>query len=54
MMTLLEIKEELLRIVNEQAEDEGLWAPTEDSAAAYIQEGLRALHRAIETVFEEN
>ena len=40
---------ELLRnIVNEQAEDEGLWFDAQHAPEAYLQQELRKLHAAIE------
>ena len=39
---------ELRRIVNEQAEDEGLWFMAETAPEAYLQQELRRLHAAIE------
>ncbi len=38
----------LQRIVNEQAEDDGLWFVAETAPEAYLQEQLRRLHAAIE------
>lgn len=35
-------------IVQEQAEDEGLWFVAESISEAYLQNALRELHRAIE------
>ena len=40
--------ERLLALVNEQAEDEGLWFRAETCAEAYVQQALRRLHAAIE------
>jgi hypothetical protein len=37
-----------LEIVNEQAEDEGLWFVAETAAEAYLQQELRRLHAAVE------
>ena len=36
------------RIVNEQAEDDGLWFVAVTAPEAYLQEELRRLHAAIE------
>ncbi len=38
----------LRELVDEQAEDEGLWAIAETIHEAYIQQELRKLHAAIE------
>jgi hypothetical protein len=35
-------------IVDEQADDEGLWFRAETAAEAYVQAALRRLHAAIE------
>ena len=40
---------ELLEIVNEQAEDEGLWFINPLCSEAYLQAALRRLHAAIES-----
>jgi hypothetical protein len=40
--------EKLRRVVDRQAEDEGLWPLTPDVATAYIVQELRLLHAAIE------
>jgi hypothetical protein len=40
--------ERLRALVNEQAEDEGLWFKAETCAEAYVQQALRRLHAAIE------
>lgn len=42
------IRDELQELVDRQAEDWGLWYPTDDIAVAYIQQELRRLHAAIE------
>lgn len=39
---------ELFKKVNEQANDGGLWFKTECATEAYLQSGLRRLHRVIE------
>ena len=38
----------LLGLVDEQAEDDGLWFVAEHAAEAYLQQELRRLHAAIE------
>jgi hypothetical protein len=40
--------ESVRAIVDEQAEDEGLWFVAETAAEAYLQQELRRLHAAIE------
>lgn len=40
--------DEMRRLVNEQAEDEGLWFAAETAAEAYLQQELRRLHAAVE------
>ena len=35
-------------LVDEQAEDEGLWFVAETAAEAYLQEALRRLHAEVE------
>lgn len=37
------------QLVNEQAEDDGLWFVAETAAEAYLQQELRRLHHVIET-----
>lgn len=37
-----------LKLVQEQAEDEGLWFLDPLCSEAYLQEALRKLHRAVE------
>ena len=45
----LEAADSLIKhLVNEQAEDEGLWFVAETAAEAYLQQELRRLHRLIE------
>lgn len=39
----------LRRVVDEQAEDAGLWFVAETAPEAYLQQALRRLHRLIET-----
>ena len=36
------------RLVNEQAEDDGLWFDAKTAPEAYLQDELRKLHRLIE------
>ena len=43
-----EYKENLMKIVNEQAEDYGLWFQAQTAPEAYLQNALRRLHEAIE------
>lgn len=38
-------------LVDEQAEDEGLWFVAETAAEAYLQQELRRLHAAVEQAF---
>ncbi len=40
--------EELLALVNEQAEDEGLWFLARTVPEAYLQQELRRLHALVE------
>lgn len=39
---------EVLRLVGEQAEDDGLWFQAVTAPEAYLQQELRRLHAAIE------
>jgi hypothetical protein len=39
---------ELKKLVEEQAEDEGLWFVAETAPEAYLQAALRKLHAAVE------
>jgi len=39
---------EILALVNEQAEDEGLWFKAQHATEAYLQQELRRLHAIIE------
>ncbi len=48
MSDLIERFSLIKRLVNEQAEDEGLWFVAETAPEAYLQEKLRELHRLIE------
>ena len=41
-------------LVDEQAEDEGLWYDAETVAEAYAQAALRRLHAVIEEEFEDD
>lgn len=40
--------DDVRRLVNQQAEDEGLWFDAETAAEGYLQQELRRLHAAIE------
>ena len=40
------------RIIDEQAEDEGLWFRAEHATEAYLQAALRELHAAVERALE--
>ena len=42
------IKDKLQKLVDEQAEDEGLWFVYETITEDYLQRALRKLHAAIE------
>ena len=42
--------ERLRKMVNEQAEDDGLWFRAETAPEAYLQQELRRLHHAVEAV----
>ena len=42
------IQDELQKIVDEQAEDQGLWFTAQSAPEGYLQEALRRLHKAIE------
>ena len=46
---------DIRKLVDEQAEDEGLWFDTETTSEAYLQTHLRRLHSLIEhyTVSED-
>lgn len=41
-------EEIIRRIVDEQAEDEGLWFQAQTAPEAYLQRALRRLHAAVE------
>ena len=40
--------EKILEVVNEQAEDEGLWLVNPTGSEAYLMQELRRLHAVIE------
>lgn len=40
--------DEVIKLVDEQAEDEGLWFVAETTSEAYLQSALRRLHAVIE------
>ncbi len=42
---------ELIKLVNKQAEDEGLWFAAQTAPEAYLQQELRRLHSAVEEYF---
>lgn len=44
----LPVVEKLVAIVNQQAEDEGLWFVAQYASEGYLQKELRLLHAAIE------
>lgn len=44
----LPVVERLVAIVNQQAEDEGLWFVAQYASEGYLQKELRLLHAAIE------
>ena len=44
----LPVIEKLVAIVNQQAEDEGLWFVAQYASEGYLQKELRLLHAAIE------
>lgn len=43
----------VMKIVNEQANDDGIWFVPATAAEAYLQQELRRLHEAIEGVTAE-
>ena len=47
-------RDEALRVVNEQANDEGLWFVATKAPEAYLQKELRRLHAAIEGKTQED
>lgn len=48
LLVLTEDRDAIRSIVNKQAEDEGLWFKAVTAPEAYLQQGLRRLHQAIE------
>ena len=44
---------ELKELVNNQAEDEGLWFIAKTATESYLQQALRDLHYAIESLDEK-
>ena len=44
---------DIQKLVNEQAEDEGLWFETKTAPEEYLQQELRRLHYAIENSTKE-
>jgi hypothetical protein len=51
-VTLFERLEAIGKIINEQAEDEGLWFVAETAPEAYLQQELRRLHAAVEKFWQ--
>ena len=49
MTDLIERHELIKRMVDEQAEDDGIWFDAQYITEAYLQHQLRRLHRVIET-----
>ena len=47
------MNEYIQRLVNKQAEDEGLWFEAQTAPEAYLQQELRQLHYAIENSTKE-
>ena len=47
---IFNVKRGLMKIVNRQAEDEGLWFDAETAPEAYLQNQLRILHEVIERI----
>lgn len=45
---LSKLEKKLKKIVDEQADDDGLWFKAQTAPEAYLQQELRRLHRAIE------
>jgi len=43
---------EIRKLVDQQAEDDGLWFEAETAPEAYLQERLRLLHALIESLTE--
>lgn len=48
LSALRAVVNELRAVVNEQAEEEGLWLHTERIEEAFLQQELRRLHAAVE------
>lgn len=46
--------DKILELVNEQAEDEGLWFAAVTAPEAYLQQELRRLHALIEAELESD
>ena len=44
----IDARQELIDLVNKQAEDEGLWMRSLSIEEAYLQQELRKLHKAVE------
>jgi len=44
--------EKVVKLVEEQKQDEELWATSRDYTAQYIQEKLKIIHKAIDGVWE--
>lgn len=44
------ILKDIMQLVNEQAEDEGLWFIAENAPEDYLQQALRRLHKHIEDI----
>jgi len=44
--------DEIIELVNEQAEDEGLWIDAQTATEAYLMCALRKLHEVIENAAE--
>ena len=42
--------DELLKLVNEQAEDDGLWFDANFATEGYLQKSLRELHHKVEAI----
>lgn len=43
----------IMKVVNEQANDDGIWFVAQTAGEAYLQQELRRLHEAIEGVTTE-
>jgi len=46
--------DDLKRLIEAQANDEGLWFTAQTAPEAYLQEALRRLHGAVESLIEED